>query len=198
MISEQLKNAVILAVDDNLTNLQILLDYLTDAGFKIIVAEDGEEALERAEFACPDLILLDVMMPGIDGFETCRRLKENPKTKEIPIIFITALSGPTDKVKGFESGGTDYIAKPFYQEEVLARITAHLTIRRQQKALEEALDKVKLLSGFLPICCNCKKIRNDTGYWEQIEVYIRDHSEAEFSHGICPECMKKLYPEYAE
>lgn len=198
MISEDLKGAVILAVDDNLTNLQILLDYLTEAGFKIIVAEDGEEASERADFVCPDLILLDVMMPGIDGFETCRRLKENPKTADIPIIFITALSETTNKIMGFEAGGADYIAKPFHQEEVLARIAAHLTIRRQQKALEEALAKVKLLSGFLPICCNCKKIRNDTGYWEQIEVYIREHSEAVFSHGICPECMYKLYPEYVK
>jgi DNA-binding response OmpR family regulator len=199
MIPEYLNGSVLLIADDNIMNLQLLSNYLTRVNFKILVAEDGQEAYERAESGKPDLILLDIMMPpGMNGFETCRKLKENDSTKDIPVIFITALSEIDDKVKGFEVGGVDYITKPFQYEEVLARVTTHLTLRWQQKKLEEALSKVKLLSGFIPICCSCKKIRQDDGFWEQVEVYIKEHSEAEFSHSICPDCIKKLYPEYAD
>ncbi len=199
MIPEHLKGAVLLIADDNIMNLQLLSNYLTRMSFKILVAEDGQEALERADSGKPDLILLDIMMPpGINGFETCCKLKENETTKDIPVIFITALSEIDNKIKGFEAGGVDYITKPFQYEEVAARIRTHLTIRWQKKKLEEALSKVKLLSGFIPICCSCKKIRQDDGFWEQVEVYIKEHSEAEFSHSICPDCIKKLYPEYAD
>lgn len=198
MIPDYLKGSVLLMVDDNVFNLRLLSDCLSSVEFKLLVAKDGSEALERAESGKPDLILMDVMMPDINGFEICRKLKEKESTKDIPVIFITALSETEDKVQGFEAGGVDYITKPFRYEELLVRIRTHLTIRWQHKKLEEALLKVKLLSGFIPICCNCKKIRNDEGFWEQIEVYIRERSEAEFSHSICPDCMKKLYPEYAK
>jgi DNA-binding response OmpR family regulator len=165
-------------------------------------------------------------MPGIDGFETCQRLKSDRATQEIPIIFMTALTDTAEKVKGFDAGAVDYVTKPFQQEELLARINTHLTLRNLQKnlqaevaqrrkaeetlrqqaielqernqELQEALAKVKTLSGLLPICANCKKIRNDEGYWEQVDVYLRHHSDAEFSHGICPDCMQELYSEYFE
>jgi len=127
----------ILIVDDNPVNLDILFHYLDEAGFEVFVAEDGESALEQAKYTAPDIILLDVMMPGIDGFETCRHFKANPKTKEIPIIFITALTNNTDKVMGFEAGAVDYITKPLHHEEVLARVTTHLTIRNLQRSLHE-------------------------------------------------------------
>jgi PAS domain S-box-containing protein len=127
---------VIVIVDDKPTNLGVLFDFLTDSGFKVLVAQDGESAIQKVEYAHPDLILLDVMMPGIDGFETCRRLKDKPSTQDIPIIFMTALSETVDKVKGFTLGAVDYITKPVQQEEVRARVTTHLTIRKLQKKLE--------------------------------------------------------------
>jgi len=113
---------VILIVDDTPTNLEVLLDFLEDSGFKVLVAEDGESAIEGAEYSPPDLILLDVIMPGIDGFETCRRLKTNQATQDIPVIFMTALTETVDKVRGLSLGAVDYITKPLQHEEVLARI----------------------------------------------------------------------------
>jgi two-component system sensor histidine kinase/response regulator len=115
----------------------MLFSFLREFGFKVLVAESGEDALMRVEHASPEIILLDVMMPDMDGFETCRRLKANKKTAEIPVIFMTALSETVDKVTGFEVGAVDYITKPVQHEEVLARITTHLTLRRLQKTLEE-------------------------------------------------------------
>ncbi|KPA17443.1 Response regulator receiver sensor signal transduction histidine kinase [Candidatus Magnetomorum sp. HK-1] len=137
-----LQKSTILVVDDTPTNLSVLLDYLNQSGFKTLIAQDGEGALEQADFAHPDIILLDVMMPGIDGFETCKRLKENGATKDIPVIFMTALSETVDKVKGFQYGAVDYITKPFQQEEVLMRITTHLTIQHQKKELNDLNQKL--------------------------------------------------------
>ena len=128
----------ILIIDDNPTNLRVAVDYLEDHGFEIMVARNGKMGLKRARYAQPDLILLDVRMPNIDGFETCRRLKANAKTKDIPVIFMTALTSTEDKVKGFAVGAVDYVTKPIQHEEVLARITTHLTIRNLQKQLQQA------------------------------------------------------------
>ncbi len=123
------KNYSILLVDDNPTNLGVLFDYLEDCGFEVMVARDGETGLQRARLTHPDIILLDVMMPGIDGFETCNRLKADESTATIPVIFMTALESVEDKVKGFQAGGVDYVTKPIQHEEALARITTHLRIR---------------------------------------------------------------------
>jgi two-component system cell cycle sensor histidine kinase/response regulator CckA len=128
---------VILIVDDTPTNLEMLFDFLADSGFTVLVAEDGESAIERAQYAPPDLILLDVLMPGMDGFETCRRLKINELTKDIPIIFMTALSETGDKIKGLNIGAVDYITKPLQHEEVLARVELHLRLQNLTKALKE-------------------------------------------------------------
>lgn len=130
---------IILIVDDIPTNLGVLFDYLQQAGFKVLVAEDGQDALDQVNYLKPDLILLDVMMPVLDGFETCRRLKDNQETKDIPVIFMTALSETVDKVKGFKVGAVDYVTKPVHAEEVLARVNTHLTIRNLQKDLEQQL-----------------------------------------------------------
>ncbi|WP_066380311.1 MULTISPECIES: response regulator [unclassified Anabaena] len=127
---------VILIVDDTPTNLEMLFDFLANAGYTVLVAEDGESAIARAEYAPPDLILLDILMPGIDGFETCRRLKSNELTTEIPVIFMTALSETLDKVKGLNIGAVDYITKPLQHEEVLARIQLHLQLRNLTKTLQ--------------------------------------------------------------
>ncbi|MDZ8054952.1 MAG: response regulator [Aulosira sp. ZfuVER01] len=128
---------VILIVDDTPTNLEMLFDFLADAGFTVLVAEDGESAIARAEYAPPDMILLDILMPDIDGFETCRRLKANARTKDIPIIFMTALTETVDKVKGLSLGAVDYVTKPLQHEEVLARIQLHLQLRNLTKTLQE-------------------------------------------------------------
>ncbi|HSH01482.1 MAG TPA: hybrid sensor histidine kinase/response regulator [Anaerolineae bacterium] len=127
----------ILIVDDTPTNLGVIADYLEDYGFDIVTALDGEEGLQRAVQVKPNIILLDVMMPGIDGFETCRRLRANEVTQDIPVIFMTALTQTEDKVKAFSSGAVDYVTKPVQQAEVLARIQAHLTIQQQKEELEE-------------------------------------------------------------
>ncbi|ACC79936.1 hybrid sensor histidine kinase/response regulator [Nostoc punctiforme] len=131
-----LETGVILIVDDNPNNLEVLSETLMDTGWEILIAVNGEGAIAQAEYACPDIILLDVMMPGIDGFTACQRLKSNPVTCDIPIIFMTALSETVDKVKGLSLGAVDYITKPFEHEEVLARIKTHLQIRNLTKQLQ--------------------------------------------------------------
>ena len=199
----------ILVVDDHPNNLRVLTNTLNQAGYQTLIANSGDRALYQISNQPPDLILLDVMMPGIDGFETCRRLKANPDTAQIPVIFMTALNDIDNKIVGFEAGAVDYITKPFQIKEVLVRVDTHLTIARLQQQLEvqnaqlqeknaeleAALDTVNLLSGMLPICANCKKIRDDTGYWEDVAVYVHEHSEVEFTHGICPDCIETLYPD---
>lgn len=137
MKSEIQPNGTILIVDDNSANLGVLSDALSQAGFEVRVAKSGKMALERVKYALPDLILLDVMMPEMDGFETCRRLQANPETTQIPVIFMTALSDTANKVEGFQVGAVDYITKPFQQEEVLARVKLHLKIHVLADKLEE-------------------------------------------------------------
>jgi diguanylate cyclase (GGDEF)-like protein len=147
-------DGVILVVDDNPTNLSVLSIALKAAGYKIRVAMDGESAIEQVQEDAPELILLDVQMPGIDGFETCKRLKESPLTQDIPIIFITASIDLENKVKGLSVGAVDYITKPFQQEEVLARVRVHLELRfltrkvqEQAIALQQANQKLHRLAN---------------------------------------------------
>jgi two-component system NtrC family sensor kinase len=139
-----LKGHTILIIEDEPANLGVMSDYLVGFDLEVLTARNGKSGLEKAWYAQPDLILLDVMMPGIDGFETCRQLKQNEASREIPVIFMTALVREEDKVKGFEVGGVDYVTKPIQPAEVLARVTTHLRIRdltrtlqKQNKELEE-------------------------------------------------------------
>ncbi len=127
----------VLIIDDVPDNISVLHRFLRQAGFRILVAYDGMDGIETAEYAVPDLILLDVMMPDLNGFEVCQRLKQQEKTKDIPIIFMTALTDTENKVKGFSSGAVDYVTKPFQQEEVLARLTTHLNLRQTQRQLQQ-------------------------------------------------------------
>ncbi|MGV0104940.1 response regulator [Nostoc sp. DSM 114160] len=144
------EDSLILVVDDTTTNLEIVFDILTNVGFKVIAENDGERALKQVEYQLPDLILLDVMMPGIDGFETCKRLKANSATCDIPVIFMTANSDTHSKVKGLNIGAVDYITKPFHQEELLARIKTHLQLRNLTKTLEKrVLERTAALSRAL-------------------------------------------------
>jgi len=130
-------NSTILLVDDNPTNLQLLFGTLKGLGHKLLVAKSGEDALKVAQWAQPDLILLDILMSGIDGFETCEQLKKNPQTADIAVIFLSALDDTDDKIKGLSLGAVDYIAKPFQAEEVIARVETHLTIARLRTELAE-------------------------------------------------------------
>lgn len=129
--------ATLLVIDDTPDNVYVLLNLFSHIGYKVLIAQDGERGIQKTLYANPDLILLDIMMPGMNGFEVCQALKANKETKDIPIIFMTALSDLVDKVKGFEVGAADYITKPFQQEEVLARINAHLHIRFLQQQLKQ-------------------------------------------------------------
>ncbi|MEH2293797.1 hybrid sensor histidine kinase/response regulator [Nostoc sp.] len=131
------EDSLILVVDDTNTNLEFVFEVLTNIGFEVITENDGQRALKQAEYRLPDLILLDVMMPGIDGFETCKRLKNNLATCDIPVIFMTANSDTDSKVKGLSIGAVDYITKPFNEEELLARIKTHLQLRNLTKTLEK-------------------------------------------------------------
>jgi DNA-binding response OmpR family regulator len=215
MSGEQAARGTVLIVDDSPENLRVLVGFLRESGFELAVARSGEEALQRFEAVRPDIVLLDVLMPGLDGFETCRRLRAAGPAGAVPIIFMTALSDVHSKVKGFAAGGVDFIAKPFEFPEVMARVRTHLALRHLQAALEQkaallearnaelerkneelraALENVRTLRGLLPICTSCKQIRNDQGFWQRVEVYLQEHSEAEFSHSLCPACLDRLYP----
>ena len=129
-----LRDHNILIVDDNPTNLSVIVDYLESFSLTVLVSQDGESSLKRAKYAQPSLILMDILMTGIDGYETCHRLKNEPETQDIPVIFMTALSSIEDKVKGFDVGAVDFIIKPIQPEEVLARIKLHLQLRHMTKA----------------------------------------------------------------
>jgi len=192
----------ILIVDDIPRNLQVLALLLDKAGYRVSMAMEGGTALEMIKVEPPDLILLDVMMPGLDGLEVCRRLKADEAVRDIPVIFLTARAELEDLEEGFRLGAVDYVTKPFRGAELLARVAIHVRLRQAlererelRRSLEDTLAQVKTLSGLLPICARCKKIRDDNGYWNQIEAFISAHSDADFTHGICPECSSALYPE---
>ncbi|WP_026842330.1 response regulator [Citrifermentans bremense] len=194
----------LLVVDDTPENLIILYKILRKE-YEVLGANSGKEALLALAENRPDLILLDVMMPEMDGLEVCRILKDDSRYRDIPVIFITALSDEVDESRGFEAGAVDFLSKPVNPVILSHRVAVHLELQSQKEALtrknqelQEALSRVKELSGLLPICMTCKKIRDDQGYWNQLESYISLHSEALFSHGYCPECaaaaMKKILP----
>ncbi len=199
------KNPLILIIDDNKLNMKIITQTLKKEKYLLATANNGKKGLEMIQNIPPDLILLDIIMPEINGFEVCKRLKASPKTKAIPIILLTARTDTKDIIKGLKLGAIDYITKPFNTAELNARVKTQIELKKARdtqknliEKLEKALADVKKLSGLLPICAGCKKIRNDKGYWEQIETYIHNHSEADFTHGLCPECMERLYPDYSK
>lgn len=199
------KPPLILVVDDIPKNLEVIGNILSLERYQISVATDGAKAWQILGRISPDLILLDIMMPNIDGYTLCRQIKEMDGKKDIPIIFVTAKTNPEDLVKGFELGAVDYISKPFNAAELTARVRTHIALYRARKKneiliqeLRTALAQVRKLSGLLPICCVCKKIRDDEGYWQQVEAYISAHVDVRFSHGLCPACIRTQYPEYAQ
>jgi CheY-like chemotaxis protein len=196
------KKQTILIVDDEPGNIEILSETL-GGSYEILAATSGREALEIAARQIPDMIILDIIMPVMSGYEVLRNLKQNPSLKEIPVVFITTLDKEDQETRGLALGAVDYIPKPFNITIVKLRVRTQLELKRQRDILtqrnaelQKALVEIKTLSGLLPICASCKKIRDDQGYWTQLESYISEHSEAEFTHGCCPDCMKKLYPDF--
>ena len=182
MTDETLDRSTILIVDDNPTNLEVLSGVMVDSGWEILVALDGESAIEQMEYARPDLVILDVMMPGIDGFETCYRIKSNAALQDIPIIFMTALSDTRDKVKGFSLGAIDYITKPFQTEEVLARVKTHLQIReltqqlqtQNQKLVREVEERMSAQSALEKLTKELElRVRERTSKLSQSEHQLR-------------------------
>lgn len=169
----------ILIVDDEPKNIQLLGSLLREKGYLVEFALDGARALSWLDAKPFDLVLLDIMMPGMDGYEVCRRIKENLGTRHIPVIFLTAKTEIEDIVKGFEVGGTDYVTKPFKSPELLARVKVRV--------------EMKLLRGLIPICAKCKSVRDDKGSWERIEAYIQSRSQALFTHSLCPHCAEAMY-----
>jgi AmiR/NasT family two-component response regulator len=191
---------ILVAEDDYLVSEDIIRSLRVQGYVNIIEAADGQEAFEKTCSQRPDIVLMDIMMPKLDGIGAARKIQECCPT---PVVVLSAYEAPDSANIAGAAGVSAYLTKPPRPGELeraiiiaLARHADMLELRRLNKELEQALNKVKVLSGMLPICASCKKIRDDKGYWQQIELYIRDHSEAEFSHGICPECVKKLYPEY--
>lgn len=202
----------ILIVDDSPDQQTLLGSLLKKAGHEdITMVDSAQAAFEHLKPDLPctvDLILMDVLMPGLDGVTACRHLKAMEHLRDIPVIVVTAKADPDSLKEAFAAGAMDYLNKPVNAVELAARVTSALALKREMDcrktrelelqrsndALQQALREVKVLRGLVPICASCKKIRNDQGAWQQFEEYLHQHSEAEFSHGLCQTCMKKLYP----
>ncbi len=193
---------VLIAEDDTTTRL-MLSAVIGRWGFEVTAVANGADAL--AHLSSPEgprLAVLDWMMPEVDGLEVCRRLRQAPTASPSYLIMLTSRTSKEDIISGLEAGANDYILKPYHPEELKARlevgrrvIELQLALALRVRQLEEALAHVKTLQGILPICSYCHKIRSDQEVWERIEAYITQHSEARFSHGICPTCLEKQLAE---
>jgi len=200
-MSEPVAPAVrVLIAEDDPTSCRLLEATLARWGYRVVVARDGVEAwgvLQEAD--PPPIAVLDWMMPGMDGIDVCRRAREAAGATPPYFILLTAKGQREDVVTGLEAGADDYVTKPFDRAELRARIEVGVRVvsLRQAladrvRALEEALSRVKQLQGLLPICAYCKKVRNDQNYWQQVETYVSEHSEARFSHSVCPACYETV------
>ena len=179
---------ILIADDDRMSTL-MLRRTLELWGFEVVVAHDGDAAWEHIiGNAPPALAIIDWMMPRIDGLEVCRRIRATPLGSPVYVILLTGRTSRQDLVAGLEAGADDYLTKPFDPDELRAR----LHVGQRTLAL---MVNIKRLTGLLPICSYCKRIRSDHDYWEQVESYITDHSDAQFSHGICPTCLVKVMEE---
>jgi sigma-B regulation protein RsbU (phosphoserine phosphatase) len=195
----------ILVTDDSLVARTACSNQLNEAGYQVVFAQNGIEAVEAVKRESPDLILMDVVMPEMNGVEACRKIKDLESARDIPIIMVTSMADVETLHSAFEAGAVDYVTKPIEPIELMARIRSALRLKAEMDArkkreqeltkknqeLESALSEIKTLRGFIPICAWCKKIRNIEGYWEQMEHYIEQHSQATFSHSICKECAAK-------
>ena len=234
----------ILIVEDNPAQALLLQHLMEKYGYTVSVACNGVEALAHLQEHIPSLVISDILMPEMDGYELCRNIKVNDDLKSVPVMLLTQLSEPEDIIKGLECGADNFVTKPYDHKLLIRRIRyifANQEIRKKpvsemgieiyfagnkhfinsdrlqildllfstyentlqqkreleitNKKLKEASETIKVLKGLIPICSNCMKIRDDKGHWKRLETYIQEHSEAEFTHGLCPECVKKLYPD---
>ncbi|MCH8986863.1 response regulator, partial [Patescibacteria group bacterium] len=196
----------VLIAEDDRPSRRLLEATLTQWGYEVLSTADGTEAWQvLQQDDRPSLVVLDLEMPGLDGIEVCRKVREISDSQLPYIIILSAWEGKKDITDGLRAGADDYVTKPFDSDELRARIQVGARVVELQEALtgrlrelEDAISRIKQLHGLLPICASCKKIRDDQGYWNQIEGYISSHSDAEFSHSICPDCTKTLYPEIYE
>ncbi|UCC78973.1 MAG: response regulator [Candidatus Zixiibacteriota bacterium] len=194
----------ILIAEDDSVSRNLLNANLTKWGYNVIEARDGREALEILKQPDPPrMAILDWMMPEIDGAELCRIIRRQDNGEYTYIILLTAKKMKEDIVRGLDFGADDYITKPFDPNELKSRVNSGIRILDLEfelsgkiRELKEALDHVKQLQGLLPICMYCKKIRDDTDTWRNIEIYIEEHSEALFTHSICQECKREHYPNF--
>jgi len=195
------KTKVLIAEDDSLV-ADLIESQLETIGCAVVgKASDGLQAIEKASLLDPEIVLMDIEMPGLDGLEATRRIQES---KPRPVVLLTAHDSPDLLERAGDVGVGGYIVKPTSPQELdrtlaiaLARFGDLAELRRLNGELRSALASVKRLSGMLPICASCKKIRDDKGYWQSVEAYIMEHTDALFSHGCCPECRQRLYPEFA-
>ena len=189
---ERMPVATVLIVDDEPVNLRVLSSYLAPEPYRVLQASSGAEALERLEAEAVDVVLLDVMMPNMSGFEVCRRLRRRWSIEDLSVLFLTARAQVGDRVAGFAEGANDYLIKPVERSELLSRIAKELQLLHRHRDL---LEEARTLSGMLPMCPTCKRIRDDEGFWETVEGYVGERTGAQFSHGICPQCIVELYGE---
>jgi phosphoserine phosphatase RsbU/P len=189
----------LLADDDPITTTA-LAGALRRLDLDVTVVHDGALAWRTIEGPHPPaLAILDWMMPCIDGLELCRKIRQSPARAHMYVLLLTGRDSRADIVAGLEAGADDYLVKPFDVHELRARVHTGLRILDLQQnlaeqiaRLKETIANVKQLKGLLPMCSYCKKIRKDADYWQQLEAYISDHSEAEFSHGVCPACFERV------
>jgi AmiR/NasT family two-component response regulator len=191
----------VLVADDSIGMRNVLQRLLSLMGYVVVgAAENGKRALEAVLELRPDIVLTDIEMPDMDGIEAARLIQERCPT---PVVVLTAHQQPGLVEQASAAGVGAYLVKPPTEEELQRAITIAIArhndlieLSRLNAALAQALENVKTLRGLLPICAACKRIRNDKGYWQQVEEYVREHSDADFTHSICPECAHELYPEY--
>lgn len=193
----------ILVADDDRVSQTILRRTLEKWDFEVIAADDGDSAWRLLREESPSMAILDWMMPGLDGSDVCRKIREDDSLSRLYVLLLSSRGTRHDLVAGLQAGADDYIAKPFDPDELRARINVGVRVLRLQHKLAEqvselqtALSKVRQLQGLLPICSYCKRIRSDTDYWEQIDTYVAEHSDAQFSHGICPSCMDRAMNDF--
>lgn len=186
-----------LVVDDDRGAAAIVSRALMSWGFQADIAHDGDTAWLVLNHHTPSLAIIDWEMPGLNGPELCRRIRSTPALAHLYVVLLTARSSRSDVVSGLEAGADDYLVKPVDASELRARVHVGARVVSLQerlaekvKELETSLARVKQLGGLLPICCYCKRIRNDRNYWEKVEVFVTEHSNAKFTHGICPTCFE--------
>lgn len=237
----------ILVVEDSATQALKLRALLEANQYRAFLATNGEQALESIRQNKPTVVISDVVMPGMNGFELCQAIKTQKEWTDIPVILLTSLSDPEDVINGLRFGADSFIVKPYEETLLLSRVQyvlANREIRKQtvsalafeiyfggrrytiesdrmqlidlllstyesalhkarelaetHRKLAESMDTIKTLRGLIPICAHCKKIRDDQGFWQQLERYIEQHSDAHFSHGLCPECVQQFFPNHGK